>query len=370
MTRTKAAPRPASSGEEETHALSRDRVLVFVLIAVTAAAICLCLVLLLPFLPALTWALALAVIGRPLHEWLGTRVRWPNLAALLSVVIVSLIILLPAIFLVHHLVSQATEGIEQLRAAAKDNTLRDALANHPRLAQALQWAAANIDLPGELDRALRHFAGDLLRMVRGSVWAILLLLITLLTLFFFFRDRRAALQTVRSLMPLAPSETKRLFNRVDDMVHAVLYGTLLVALVQGSLAGLMFWWLGLPSPILWAFVMSIAAVVPWLGTFVVWLPAAALLAVQGEWIKAIFLTGWGLAVVGTIDNLLYPVFVGNRIRLHTLAVFFAIVGGLFLFGGSGVILGPLILAITIALIDIWRRRAADENTLEKDLSGA
>jgi predicted PurR-regulated permease PerM len=268
----------------------------------------------------------------------------------------------------HRFVTEASQGIEQVQAKAEAGRWRKAIERNPQLAPWLDWVEANVDVEREIERAARHFAGDLVNVVTGSVWAIVQLLIMLLVLFYFFRDSRPALAALRGLVPLSRGEIDQVFHRVVDMVHAIVYGTLLVALVQGALGGLMFWWLGLPSPVLWGIVMALAAVVPWPGTFVVWVPAAVFLGLEGSWVKAAILTGWGLVVVGLIDNLLYPVLVGNRIRLHTLPVFFAIVGGLLMFGGSGIILGPLILAITCALLDIWRRRAADPETLEKHVT--
>jgi predicted PurR-regulated permease PerM len=130
----------------------------------------------------------------------------------------------------------------------------------------------------------------------------------------------------------------------------------------------MFWWLGLPSPVLWGVVMGLLAIVPVLGAFVVWIPAAIVLALQGMWLKAILLTIWGTVVIGLIDNLLYPALVGKKLQLHTLAVFFAIVGGLMVFGASGIIIGPAMLSFTVALIDVWRRRTAGGETIEESLA--
>ena len=128
--------------------------------------------------------------------------------------------------------------------------------------------------------------------------------------------------------------------------------------MQGVLGGLIFWWLGLPAPILWGAVMALLAIVPVLGAFVVWLPVAIFLAASGQWGQAVILALWGTVVVGLIDNLLYPILVGKRLRLRTVPVFFAIVGGLAVFGAAGVILGPVILALTDAILEIWRRRTA------------
>ena len=151
----------------------------------------------------------------------------------------------------------------------------------------------------------------------------------------------------------------RLFSRVGDTVHATMYGTLAVAVIQGTLGGLMFWWLDLPAPLLWGLVMGVLAIVPVLGAFVVWIPAAVFLALDGSWGKALILALWGGVLVGGIDNVIYPILVGNRLRLHTIPAFMAIVGGLIVFGPSGVILGPMTLTVTVLLLEIWRNRTPE-----------
>ena len=122
----------------------------------------------------------------------------------------------------------------------------------------------------------------------------------------------------------------------------------------------MFWWLGLPAPLLWGVVMALLAVLPVLGAFIVWIPAALILALEGSGGKALILTVWGLLVVGTIDNLLRPILVGNRLKLHTILAFISVVGGLILFGPSGLILGPVALTITTVLLETWRTRTVAE----------
>jgi len=128
--------------------------------------------------------------------------------------------------------------------------------------------------------------------------------------------------------------------------------------VQGLLGGLMFWWLGLPAPLLWGLVMALLAVVPVLGAFIVWIPAALFLALEGEWLRALLLAGWGMLVVGTIDNLLRPVLVGRRLKLHTVPAFLSVVGGLMLFGAVGLLLGPMLLATTQFLLALWSPQIA------------
>jgi predicted PurR-regulated permease PerM len=114
---------------------------------------------------------------------------------------------------------------------------------------------------------------------------------------------------------------------------------LFVTLVQGILGGLMFWWLDLPAPLLWGAVMAVVAITPVFGAALIWVPAAIFLALGGSWEKALVLTAWGGIVVALIDNLLYPVLIGKDLRMHTVPVFIAIVGGLIVFGASGLVLG-------------------------------
>jgi len=194
-------------------------------------------------------------------------------------------------------------------------------------------------------------------------------LITLFLLFFFFRDRKPALRALRHLVPLSRNESDEVFTRVEDTIFATLYGSVVVAFIQGALGGLIFSLLDLPAPLFWGVVMGLLAIVPMLGTFVIWLPAAMFLAIQGEWGKALILVAWGAIVIALVDNLVYPLLVGKRLRLHAALVFIAIVGGIFLFGAAGVVLGPLVLSITDALIEVWRRRTAEGGSVEAGVDG-
>jgi predicted PurR-regulated permease PerM len=129
-----------------------------------------------------------------------------------------------------------------------------------------------------------------------------------------------------------------------------------VSAIQGLLGGLMFWFLGIPGALLWGVAMGLLSVVPILGAFVVWVPAAAFLAVQGEWMKAGILALWGVLVVGLIDNLLYPMLVGEQTRMHTVPMFLALLGGLAVFGAAGLVIGPIVLAFTWSLLQLLRKR--------------
>lgn len=351
---------PAGGGR-----LSRERASALVLIAATALAFYVCYRLALPFLPALTWALALAVVARPLHEAIAGRVKGPNASASLSVAVVAVVLAAPAGFLARELVSQASRGLEALKSQVESGQLEAAIEANPRLSGVAGWFGPRLDVRAAAEWVTGSAAPYLSSLAGGSLWTLVQILITFFTLFYLLRDRRDIARAVKSLLPLSRPEADRLFARVEETVYATVYGTFAVSLVQGVLGGLMFWWLGLPGPLLWGAAMFLLSLVPVLGAPVVWAPAAAFLALNGEWWKALILAAWGAVVIGAIDNLLYPVLVGDRVRMHTLLVFFSVVGGLMLFGSAGLVLGPVSVVLTRALVEVWGRRAEGGQAAEE-----
>ena len=334
----------------------RRQIRTLVLALTTAFGLYLCYRMAAPFLPAMSWALALAVLFAPFQIWLESKLGHRSLAALVAVLVIGLTVVVPATFVGQQLIAQAASGAARIERNVVSGEWRRTLEAQPRLAPLIEKLERQVDLPGifkTLTNRLSGFAGS---FVRGSVYQVIGLCLTFYLLFFFLRDRQVMLRSMRALSPLTGPEMDRLFLRIGDTIHATVYGTAAVSLVQGLLGGLMFWWLGLPAPLLWGVVMAILAVVPVLGAFVVWIPAAIFLGLEGNWIRALILVAWGMLVVGTADNLLRPVLVGKRLKLHTVLVFMSVVGGLILFGAAGLVLGPVALTATVVLLEIWPRR--------------
>ena len=344
---------------------SRERLALYALLALAAVGIALSVIVAGPFIPGLTWALAFAVVGHPIHEWMSRRVQRPGVAAALSVAVVVLAIVCPMLFVGWQVGRALSDSSTAVSGKMQTGVLERQLEERPRLAAVYRWLTINLDLEEQLKAAgesLQQRAGRWLqRMATGIVQ----LLVALFALFYFFRDRDQVLALVRSLLPLSQAEADEFMERIRAMTHATIYGTVVVALIQGALGGLMFAILGIPGAVLWGLVMGLLAIVPVLGAFVIWLPAAAWLAVQGQWAQAMILAAWGTIVVGLIDNFLSPMLVGKEMRLHTLPVFIAIVGGLVTFGAAGIVLGPVVLAATVAILDILRRRTAHGGSAEE-----
>ncbi|MEP7206219.1 MAG: AI-2E family transporter [Casimicrobiaceae bacterium] len=337
--------------------LNRERILMIVLALATTLVAMLVLRLVAPFVAAITWAVVLAVMTAPLHEALSRRVRWPWLAASLAVLVATLGIAAPAIWLLREVVQQALVGVELLRTAIERGEWQAALDRFPALAPLRSWIdsqALSSELAGAAAEGVKTLRGFLARTFDVALSTLIMLFL----LFYFLRDKEEMLTAVKSLVPLAPPEADKVLANVRRTIHAMVYGRLAVAIVQGALGGLMFWWLGVPAPLLWAGVMALLSVLPVVGAALVWVPAVLYLAWQGDAGKALILLAWGGLVVSVVDNLLYPMLVNDKLRLHTVAVFIAVLGGLTVFGPTGIVLGPLVLAIGMALLEIWQRRIA------------
>lgn len=354
----KATNSKQSDAQAESDWGSLNHVQTLVLMIVTAVGIYLCYQMAVPFLAVLAWALTLAVLFKPLQVWLESRLKFPSLAALVSTLLIGFIVVVPAMFVGQQLMLQAVKGSQLIETKVNSGQWRRTLEAQPLLAPIIEKIEQHIDLSGTLKASTAWLGTTAGQIVKGSLFQVIGLCLVFYVLFFFLRDRNLVIKALKSLLPLSEVEMDNLLAKVSDTIHATMYGTFAIASIQGLLGGLMFWWLGLPAPLLWGLIMGLLAIVPMLGTFIIWGPAAVFLILEGNWGSALTLVLWGMLVVGTIDNLLRPIFVGNRLNLHTVLAFMSVVGGLILFGAAGLILGPVTLTVTNSLLEIWTKRMA------------
>jgi predicted PurR-regulated permease PerM len=363
--RTSREPAPR---QEQEGVFTRERVLTVSLAILTGLVLYACYLLLKPFITPLAFALALGLATAGPYRWIRARVKNVTLAAAITVILVAVTILGPISFVLTYLVQQGVETIGQFRTGDGIAQVRRVIEQQPLIGSAVAWAHNNLNLEQQIGRVGEALAGQATNLLSGSIGVITQLVITLFVLFFLYRDAEDARDALRRLLPLSTDEANRMFRSVQDTIVATVNGSLTVAAVQALLAGIMYSILGVPGAVLWASITFITALVPVFGTFLVWAPIAAYLAITGSFVKALVLVGWGVLAVGTIDNLLYPFLVGDKLRLHTVPTFFAIMGGIAVFGPVGLILGPLVLAIAIGLLDIWWVRTAQGQAAETAIS--
>lgn len=332
-------------------------------LALTALALWLCWQVASAFVVSLTWATALAVVAWPLHRRFVHHLHRPGVAALLSCLVVLIIIGVPATALMPRILAQAGAALNLTREWLASGEPGRLIASQSWLAPAWSWLQGNLDAGALVQRGGDLAAGLGTSAVQASLDGLLQLTLTFFLLFYFLRDRDAVLGAIETLLPLSRAEARALLREIGDTLHATLVGKVLVSLLQGALGGAMLFLLGVPAALFWSVVMAVCALVPVLGTPVVWVPAALWLAIDGSWIKAAVMLTWGTTVVGMADNLLYPVLVGNRVRLHTVPMLLSMIGGIFVFGMAGFFVGPVVLGATLALLRIGTRRAEGARTL-------
>jgi predicted PurR-regulated permease PerM len=321
-----------------------------------------------PFIPAIVWSSALAVMFSPVEGLLRRKTRSRTMAATLTLLLALIIVVIPAIYVSVALVREVAAGAGNVGAAITPAGLDQLKHNYPQVAAAFENASDWLDLP-RLAQAATMQIGQLGgQLVQLSLGGLITLVLTFYFLFYLLRDREAVLKAAARVTPLSANEFRDLTARTAEIVFASAYATAAVAALQGFLGGVMFWFLGLPSPVFWGVIMGLLAVVPFLGAFIIWVPAAIMLALAGQWLPALVLATWGTIVVGLIDNLIYPILVGKRLALHPMVSFIAIVGGLLLFGAHGIILGPVIIALSQSLLPVWRSRL-DGQSAGKEAAG-
>jgi predicted PurR-regulated permease PerM len=191
-----------------------------------------------------------------------------------------------------------------------------------------------------------------INVVGGVVGAVVKIFFILFAMYYLFRDGEKIAMKLPDQIPLERDRAVRILTHTREIISASVYGVLVIAIIQGTLGGLMFWFLGIPSSLVWGVLMTLLSTIPMAGAFVVWVPAAVILAISGHWIQAVILTLWGSVVIGTIDNFVRPKLVGQKAKMHELVIFFSVLGGLSLFGVLGILLGPVVVAITIALLEV------------------
>jgi predicted PurR-regulated permease PerM len=304
------------------------------LFLLTLAVLVLCALLLHPFFSAIVGAIILAVITRYPYNWLASKIKNRSLCAAIALVVVTLAVVIPTFFLARELGKQAYDAVNSFRNGGHQDKLSSFIADRPELAARIETFTSSIDVNNAARTTASYVGGNVAGILGNSIRIITQLVVMLFLLFFLFRDRAIALASLRWLLPLREDETTELIERVGDTILATALGRLTIAAVQGILAGLAFWVLGVPGVILWAFTLTACAMIPAFGSFLVWGPAALYLGLNGHWGKAALLAIWGAVIVSTIDNILYPILVGSHLRAHTVTILLSVLGGITLSASS------------------------------------
>lgn len=309
-----------------------------------------------PFLIALAWAGVLALCLWPVCAKLQRRWRW---SATRSALAVTLLTALLCVLLVGWTLWQL--GAQAAQAAAAADDALDRVENLRRVRDYWAWiqrhvpvlppvAAVSDRVSAWASAAAARLASQSANLLQHVLDLGFKTIIAFIALFFFLRDGRKMPQLVREVLPLAPDRQERLIKETCDLIAAGIAASLVVALGEGIACGIMFAILGIGSPILWGLLMGICSMLPVVGASIVWLPAAAMLAVEGHWVKGVILAGYGLLLIALLDNGLRPLMLRGKAPMNALLMLIGILGGVATFGLIGLILGPVVVAAMAGLI--------------------
>jgi predicted PurR-regulated permease PerM len=346
----------------------RDQARWLILLASMAGALYLCWLMLVPFVNVLLWAGVLTLTFMPVHLRILKRTGKPNLTAAISTLLVVFTIGVPMGLVAWAIIREIGPAIAMVQGAFA--TFLDPDAAGPAMA----WLGERVDLPRtrlqineQLGAMSSLIASRSMGIVGGILGVLIQALFVVFVMFYLFRDGKMIRDAMASAIPLRNRETRVILGRISEVVGASVNGVLVIAAIQGTLGGMAFAALGLPSAIVWGAVMIFLSLIPIAGAFVIWIPAAIYLAVTGSYIKAILLTLWGGVVISLVDNFLRPRLVGKRAKLHELFIFFAVLGGLHVFGLVGLVLGPVVLAIALSLFETFRHPHASSSMTATDM---
>lgn len=339
-----------------------NRVVLLIFLGVTLYA---CYWMVKPFLEPIIMAILIGLLAFPLHQRLVIALRGRNTtAALVSCLALYLILVIPILTLLVAVLKQGVDYSVVVKDWATQENIQQLMSQH-WVQEVRSWMTKVLP-EGALDpetirtRALaaaglmgRQFASVSTTMLGSLTHLLVNFLLLFFVLFFVLRDHDKLIAFLHRALPLSRTQEETLFQEVKVVSKSALLGSLLTAVTQGIVGGFGLWLAGFPG-IFWGSVMAFTSLIPFVGTALIWVPAALYLLVTGEWEWSVFMLLWGVLVVGSIDNFLRPMFMQGA-SMNTVVVFFSLIGGLQVFGLVGLIYGPLIFSIALVLFKLYER---------------
>lgn len=316
-----------------------------------------------PFLKPLLLGALLAGLSGPLYRWVTRLLRGrKSFAAVVTLLILFVLVAGPISAFLGVVVKQAlsvsNEAIPwvqtHLGSASAFNAHNWLVERFPSLADYVPQQEQITDGAARVAKAIGAFlVAGATQLTAGTATFLLNFFVMLYAMFFFLRDGGIILEKIFYYTPLSHEDEVRVLERLTSVTRATLKGTLVIGIIQGALAGFGFWVAGLDGAAFWGTIMTVLSVVPGIGAALVWVPAVIYLFIIGQTGTAVLLLAWCAALVGTIDNLLRPRLVGKDAKMPDLLILIGTLGGLFLFGPIGFIVGPLVCGLFLTIWDIY-----------------
>ena len=328
-----------------------------------------------PFLPAIFTGGIIAYLSYPLYTKTLKHIKNRNAAALMISILIILLITIPFLIVLGLISKEAYSTYASLSQQNLGTNFMSIMCKNEdwvscRSLKSLVHFLPEDNLDYYLQTTIEKITGFILSNASkflASIPSVLLnLFVMVFVVFYFLRDGSALGAKIKNILPLNESHKREVIDKFHHVTYGVFYGNLTIAILQGVLGIIGFAVLGVPSPVLWGFVMMLFALVPYFGSAIIWLPAALNLIFMGylqndasDIIRGIILIAYGALVISTIDNILKPKLIGSKAKIHPILVLIGVLGGLSLFGFIGLVLGPLMLALLVTFIDIYEKEKAE-----------
>lgn len=347
-----------------------NKIFAYFMLFFLVVAFCFGFVLVEPFMHTIILSAILAIIFSPLNARLFTKLgERGNLAAGLTSVLVVVLILLPTAFLVWGLITEGMHSMMAIRAWADRNDFGEILRSD-RFVNVLVWARESLPfvtideaaIQAKLLTLTQNFTQSMLdasaTLVGNMAKLVLRFFLMIFMIFYFLREGRGIVHKIKYLAPLRTHQEDFIIESLQRVSRAVLLGSLLIAVLQGLVGSIGLWIVGIP-PLFWGTMMGLAALIPVIGTGLIWIPAAAYLYFFGEWHMAMFFLFFNVIIVTNIDTILRPMLMRKAAQVSPFYIFLAILGGIHAFGALGIIYGPLILTFLMVMIKIYSEEYKD-----------
>ncbi len=319
-----------------------------------------------PFLGPIVWAILLSIVFYPLFQKLQRLLKKREaVSAMIMTLLVIVVIVLPSGLLTISLANEVVDAYHDLEEMIKTGRLQ-AYLEQVREITPFKWIWTKLDQYLDLSQAdpfkfllknlqqIGTFLFNQTSMIfKGLSTFVIGFFFALLSLYYLFKDGNRLLERLKAVAPIPSKERELILLRFKDMIYATIYGGIVVAIVQGLLGGLIFWVLGVSSPILWGTAMAFLSFIPVGGTALIWAPASLLFIIQGNFLKGIILLLFGALVISMVDNFLRPKLISSKTNIHPLLLFFSVLGGIQAFGMIGLVVGPLVTTLCLTLIEIY-----------------
>ncbi len=313
-----------------------------------------------PFFVPIGWAIVFAIVLYPVHNFFLRYLKAGSLSAIVILVLILIITLGPLSYVSY-----------QLAVELQDLSLEHAteevvgLINHPWIQPLVErilslFSITETEFKASVTANLARLGKDLLGLAGGRIGDIVTgafdFVLMAFTLFFLLKDGPNFIEKIRNYMPFPENEKRQLTKQVKDIVVSTIYGGVVVAVAQGLLGTVAFAAVGIRSPVLWGMAMSITSFIPIVGCALVWVPATLHLLVTGRTTQAMILAAIGVFAISAVDNVLRPIIIRGRVSMPLVLVFFSVFGGIQVFGLLGLVLGPLVVAVFVSVLGIYRMR--------------